>query len=226
MHGFAGDRCLAGADQGGDAVRQVDVEARAEADQAEALAGLEPGAFTDEAYDAPCDETGDLHHREAAAVGKLDDEAVALVGLAGLVEGGAHEAAGVVGDAGHAAGERGAVHVAVEDAHEDADPRAGFGAEAELGGRRGGGDGGDDAVGGADDKAFARRGDPRRIAKEVDAPDGQDEADRRQRAGEEQERERHERERTDEAPALAVHGLDHTRKQRHRPSHSPQTCEG
>ena len=107
-----------------------------------------------------------------------------------------------------------------------ADARARLGAEAELGRRRGRGDRRDDAVGGADDQALAQRRHPRRVAEEIDAPDGQDEPERREEAGEEEERQRRRGEAGDEAPASRMHRLDYTRKQRHRPSHSPLACGG
>ena len=182
------------------------------------------GALAHEADDAGGDEAGDLHHGEGAAVGEGEDEAVSLVGLARLVEGGVEEAARVVGDAGDPAGERGAVHVAVEDVHEDADPGARLGAEAELGRRRGG-DRRDDAVGRADDRPSqaaspaAGRGRSRRTRRS-----GRARAAARKQ--EEEERQRRRGEAGDEAPALPVHRLDYTRKQRHRPSHSPLACGG
>ena len=47
-------------------IGQVDVDARAEADQAEAVAGAEMRALLDEADDAPRDQAGDLHDAEGA----------------------------------------------------------------------------------------------------------------------------------------------------------------
>ena len=51
--------------------------------------------------------------------GRCDDEGVALVVLARLVEIGAEEFAGAIDDALDAPGDRAAVHVAVEHAHEN-----------------------------------------------------------------------------------------------------------
>ena len=66
--GLAADRALACADQRHHAVGQVDVDAAAEADHAEALAGEQ--ALTDAAFaqDAPRDQTGDLHHADVTAI--------------------------------------------------------------------------------------------------------------------------------------------------------------
>ena len=116
-------------------IGQIDVDARAEADQAEAVARAEIRAFVDEADDAPRDQAGDLHDAERARRA-LDDDAVALVVLARLVEIGVEEQAGLVGDARHAALDRRAVHVAVEHRHEDRNALHRLRAEAEFGRRR------------------------------------------------------------------------------------------
>ena len=181
----------------------------------------------DEADDAAGDEAGDLHHGEAAAVGEREDEAVALVVLARLVEGGVEEAAGVVGDAGHLGRASGARFTWQSKTFMKMLTRVrGSGPRPSSGGGGGRGDRRDDAVGGADDQPLAGGRHARRIAEEVDAPDGEGEADRREEAGDEEERQRRRGEAGDEALALAVHGLDYTRKQRHRPSHSPLACGG
>ena len=62
-------------------------------------AGAEFAALADEAHDAACDEARDLHHGDALAGRGRNDEGVALVVLAGLVEIGAEEGAGAVDDA-------------------------------------------------------------------------------------------------------------------------------
>ena len=85
------------ATSGADALRQVDIDARAEADHADALAGADAGALAHEADDAPRHQAGDLHHADARAAGR-DHERVALVVLARLVEVGVDEGAGVVDD--------------------------------------------------------------------------------------------------------------------------------
>src|SRR6187401_3532430 len=98
--------------------RQIDVEARAEADHADALAGGERLSLFGPAHDAPRDQAGDLYYADTAFVG-CDQEGVAFVVLARLVEIGIEEFSRRVGDALDPAGHRRAVHVAVEHAHED-----------------------------------------------------------------------------------------------------------
>src|SRR5580704_362668 len=65
--GLAGDRGLAFRHQRLDAWRQIDVDPRAEADHADALAGADLLAFAHEWDDAARDQAGDLHHADAAA---------------------------------------------------------------------------------------------------------------------------------------------------------------
>src|SRR5687768_5626780 len=59
-HRLAGNRALAQQDLRGGALRQIDVDAAAEADQPDALAGDDPVAFADPGNDAPRDEAGNL----------------------------------------------------------------------------------------------------------------------------------------------------------------------
>src|SRR5262249_20942057 len=68
------------------AVGQVHVEARSEADHAEALPRPDRDSLAHERDDAPRDQAGDLHHPDAGAARGRDDETVALVVLARLVE--------------------------------------------------------------------------------------------------------------------------------------------
>ena len=85
-----------------DRVGQVDVDARAEADEAECVRRRPIVAPScDEADDAPRDQARDLHDAEAPA-GAVDDDAVAFVVLARLVEVGVEEQPRLVGDAGDA----------------------------------------------------------------------------------------------------------------------------
>ena len=101
-----------------------------------------------EADDAPRDQAGDLHHARRGAFGRRDDKRIALVVVARLVEIGVEELARLIDDALDAAGDRAAVHVAVEHAHEDRDARQRLVAESELRRRHRGGDLADAAVGG------------------------------------------------------------------------------
>src|SRR5262249_59178206 len=90
--GFPRDRDLAFRDQRPHACRQIDVNARAETDHADALARTDVLALAHERHDAPRDEAPDLHHADAPARAG-DDEAVAFVFLARLVEVGVDELA-------------------------------------------------------------------------------------------------------------------------------------
>src|SRR5262249_5755974 len=110
-HRLARDGGLAFRHQRTNALGEIDVETRAEADQAEALARRDGHALAHERDDAPRDQAGDLHHPDAVAARRHDDEAVALVVLARLVEIGIDEGAGVIGDALDAAAHRAAVHM-------------------------------------------------------------------------------------------------------------------
>src|SRR5690606_39702550 len=121
--GFATDRDLADRDARGRAGRQIDAEARAEADEAETFAYRQRGPRLDPADDPACNETGDLHDRDRT-VGTLDHQAVALVFFARLVELGIEELARTVVDAGDAAARRRALAAPGEDAHGHRDPRA------------------------------------------------------------------------------------------------------
>src|SRR5262249_11308894 len=119
---LAGNRCLAFRDQCRGALGQIDVEPRAEADQAKTLAGADRLPFPDEADDAARHQPCDLDHPDAP-VRRSDDERVAFIVLARLVELGIDENAGPVGDAFDLAGDWRAVHMTIEHAHEDRDAR-------------------------------------------------------------------------------------------------------
>src|SRR6185369_12981761 len=129
-NGLTGDGGLSLGHQRPYAVGQVDVETRAKADHADALADAHGGARTHEAENPACDQSGDLHHADPALLGR-NDEGVALVVLACLVEVGAEKRPMMIGDALDLAGDRAAVHVTVEHAHEDRHPRQGALAELE-----------------------------------------------------------------------------------------------
>ena len=78
------------------------------------------------AYDAAGNEARYLHEGEDRTFVGLDGVAAALVEDGSLVQRGVEELAGPVGDALHGAGHGRAVHVHVEDVHEDADAGAFF----------------------------------------------------------------------------------------------------
>ncbi len=108
MHGFAGDCGLSLGDQRTRALGQIDVDAGAEADHADALTGGDRLAFAHERHDAPRHQTrdlndGDARGRSAVAMTK----ALRSLSLARLVEIGAEEFAGAIDDALDAAGDAG-----------------------------------------------------------------------------------------------------------------------
>ena len=154
QHGLAGDGARADGDHRLRICRHIDIDARAETDEAEALANRKLLALAHEADDAARHEPGDLHDAETS-LRRVDHEAVALIVLARLVEIGVDEETRTIGDARDAAGDRRAVHMHVEDAHEDGDALQRLGAETELGRRQVESHGTDDAVGGRDHEALA-----------------------------------------------------------------------
>src|SRR5262249_31021160 len=115
---FARDRGLSLGDERPHALGQVDVHARAEADHHAALASADGRALSHEALNPASIEPRYLHHADANPVA-CDDETIALVVLARLVEVGVEEGAMVIDHALDLARKRAAVHVTVEHAHED-----------------------------------------------------------------------------------------------------------
>src|SRR4029078_8507592 len=122
-HGLAGDRALAEQDLGRGPGGQIDVDPAAEADQADALTRFDDIAFLDERQDSPRNQPGDLGEADASAVRSLDQEMLALIVLARLVEVGVNELARHVGDALDSPRDRRAIDVNVEHAHENRDAR-------------------------------------------------------------------------------------------------------
>ena len=94
----------------------------------------------------------------------------ALIVYAGLVEGGVNETAGPVGERDDLAAHGHAVHMDIEDVHEDGQPAARLIAESQFGRRLGFHDGQQHAIGRTDEKMFALRWRSLRIAEEGDAP--------------------------------------------------------
>src|SRR5688572_1830597 len=96
QHRFGGVHLLAeGRDELG-VERQVDVDAGAEADEAEPLAFAQRGTRLDVAKDAARDQARHLHAGDVLAVGHAQPERVALVVERGLVERGVEEAPGEI----------------------------------------------------------------------------------------------------------------------------------
>src|SRR5688572_14204252 len=121
--GFARHRALPDADQRRDAVRQVDIDPAAEPDQADPLPCPQRPARGQVALDAAGDQPGDLHHRDVEAILRPQVDQLALIVLARLVERRVDELARTVGHGDHLAVDRRAVHMHVEDVHENTNAR-------------------------------------------------------------------------------------------------------
>ena len=100
---------------------EIDVDARAEADEAVALAARERVAGLHVAEDPPRDQSGDLHAGDVVAARRAQVQRIALVLERRLVERGVDEAAGVIPRVDDRAVDRAAVRVDVEHVHEHAD---------------------------------------------------------------------------------------------------------
>src|SRR5690606_7241183 len=100
--------------------RQVDVDPRAETDEAIALAAREGVARRDPAPDAARHEARHLHQGHDLAI-RFDDHGIAFMTAGADIQVGVHELAGVVYHLAHHAVDAGAVGVGVEYAGEDAD---------------------------------------------------------------------------------------------------------
>ena len=119
--GLARHRALADQDQGLDPVRQVDVAAAAEPDQADPLAGRQLGPLADERRRCAAPRAPRSGPARLAAVTRRDREGLALVLVGRLVEGGVEELAGMTGQPDDPARHRRPVHMDIEHVHEDAD---------------------------------------------------------------------------------------------------------
>ena len=162
-------------------------------------------AVIDELHDAAGDETGDLHHADALAIGALQREGLALVVERGLVEIGVEEEARHIGDAANDGIERRAVHMHVEDIHEHRDAGDGLTRQVEFDGRDHLLDGADAAIGRRDDETVAQRRHALGIAEEIGAPQGEHHARPGQRPEMQPEQDqRHARKGGDEAISLPV----------------------
>ena len=171
---------------------QIDVDARAEADEAEPVAGGQMRALVGEADDAARDQAGDLHHAERPGGVSITTPLRSLSSLA-LSRSALRNSAGMVGDPLDPPLDRRAVHVAVEHRHEDRDPlqrprrRGRVRAAARRAGEA------DHAVRRRDDEVGAQRRHARRIAEEIGAPQRRDQADPAERRPEPAENQRRRR---------------------------------
>src|SRR5262249_40605007 len=108
---LAGDRGLALDDQRPHSRGEIDVDTRAHRDEAAALAAADDAALAHARHDAARDEPGNLHHTDARAAAG-NDQRIALIVLAGLVEVGIDEFSRRVDHALDAPARRAAIHVA------------------------------------------------------------------------------------------------------------------
>ena len=173
--GFARDHLLAQHHARLRIAREVDVDPAAEADQPDALARCDGIARLHERHDPACHEAGDLGEAHAPAVGAFDEDVLAFVLFARLVEIGVEELAGDIDHPLDRPRHRRAIDVDVEHAHENrdachrlfAEPFAALPVIAhQFGGRRDLFDQRDEAVGRGNDVVLALRGDANRIAEE------------------------------------------------------------
>src|SRR5579862_2615885 len=119
--GLAGDHALAEGDQRHIGRRTIDVDPRAEANEADALAGGQTLALVERADDAPRHQTGDQHAGDLRAVlGRREAQRQTLVVEARLVEAGVEETSLGVAPRRHPAGDRRARDMHVEQVEEDA----------------------------------------------------------------------------------------------------------
>src|SRR5438105_9849686 len=129
---LAGDGALADRYERMNAARQIDIDAAAEADEADALSREQPVALVHEFYDAPRDQPGDLDDAELAAVVEHKRNRLALIVLARLVEIGIDEFSRNIGNARQCPFGRRPVHMNVEDVHENRDAGDRLPVEVEL----------------------------------------------------------------------------------------------
>src|SRR5215468_4931899 len=120
--GFTRDRCLPNGHQRRRPHRQIDIQARAETDHAKTLPGSDGLAGPYEADNPPRDQACNLYNRDSRSR-RCDHQAIALVVDTRLVEIGIEELAGVINDFLDLPGDRTAVNMTVEHAHEDRNAR-------------------------------------------------------------------------------------------------------
>src|ERR1043166_3086977 len=189
------------------ALRQIDIDARAKPDHSDAFARAHACALTNESDNPARDQAGDLHHGNAIRASR-NDEGVAFVVLARLVEIRIDKGPRLVNDFLDPAGHRTAVDVTIENAHEDRHPRHRPVADAELGRRHRVDDLAHTAVRGRHEQALAHRRDAIGIAKEQGAPDGEHRSEPPGRRPQPEQNEAHQRKAADEWKPFPVHRHD------------------
>src|SRR5262245_55318901 len=168
--GFTRDRCLTNGHQRRRSLRQIDVQARAKTDHTKTLPGSDGLAGPYEADNPPRDKACNLYNRNSRTR-RGDHQAIALVVDTRLVEIGVEEFAGVINDFLDLPGDRTAVNMAVEHAHEDRNARQWSVAEIKVGRRNRAGDLAYATICRRHHQAVPYRGHPRGIAEEIRAPD-------------------------------------------------------
>src|SRR5690606_19337755 len=184
---------------------QIDIHAGAETDEAEALSHRNLTRRLGPAKDAPGHETGNLHHGDWT-VRTFDNQTVALVLGACLVEIRVQEPPGPIFYQRDASPDRRAVYVAGKDIHEDGDPHPVRTVESEFRRRGCGPYGRNHPVCRGNDEPVVHRRHPGRIAEEVGAPSRQQKADPEKRRPKDTKEDRTDNETGDEAVALPVDG--------------------
>jgi hypothetical protein len=148
-----------------------------------------------------------LGHTDAAVRGR-DYQRIALIVLACLVELGIDELAGPIGDAVDPSCGGTAVHMTIENAHEDRDPRQRPVAQAEFGWRQNTHDHGDAPIRGRHHDTVSHRRHADGIAEKQRAPDGQQRADPPQWRPQQEQDQAHEGKAADEEIAFGMNRRD------------------
>src|SRR5262245_2755599 len=118
-HALARHHAVADANGGRRAARKIDVDARAEADDADAVAGGQLAPGLDAADDPPGHQARDERETHGVTRGRRDDDHRALVVVRRGVLHGGEELPALVVNADDLAGDRAAADVNVEHVHED-----------------------------------------------------------------------------------------------------------
>ncbi len=216
QHRLAGDGTLTDASQGGNPVRQIDIDAAAEADQAETLAGPHAAPRDQVAFDAPRHQSRDLYHTDVKTIPCAQMDRLPLVMLAGLVERRIDELSRPIGKRNDLAADRRAIHMHIEHVHEDADAGQRPLIHAQFRWRDRRLDHLNDTVGRRDHQAVPARRDPLRVAEEIAAPQRQDDAQPAQRLPDKEQDGGDDGEDADESPTLFVDRRNReSRQERH-----------
>src|SRR5712691_3205502 len=203
-HGLATNHALAERDERQVGRRDIDVDARAKANEADALPGGEQLPLIDRADDAPRHQSGDQHYSDLGCLARSHAECQTLVVEARLVEAGVDEAPLGVAPRRDLAADRCARNVDIEQVEENADPRDRGHPHRELGRRRRRRQRDDDPIGRADDQPRTDRRHPPGIAKEIRDPQRDDQPRPAARPPHQEKNDCRQRRTGDELPAVGV----------------------